>query len=255
MLRFVLPRLHSVSKSHSALTRVTIEACLSCVVLLPSLSLEVHVSPWMLLKLCYLKEQFCVFTDGGFRAEAQERHRSPPSDTCYPLRGLHQHTLHCTWPACQESWRKRRKPRRVAGVAGDWKTMEQERGLKEEFGRWWWKNTDWVLGNRCKAWGCSKITLLPPPLLYFLFHCLSFKSIISTQVFFGVFCGIHLIVSNPQCCQHKKQPPCWKYETRQQSLTGVYMCKLYVLLSDLQQRIGFAALPRTPQKHVYGAQR
>lgn len=59
----------------------------------------------------------------------------------------------------------------------------------------------------------QSLGVLPPPLLYFLFHCLSFKSIISTQVFFVFFCGIHLIVSNPQCCQHKKQPPCWKYET------------------------------------------
>lgn len=45
MLRFALPHLHSVSKSYSSLTRVTIAAYLSCVVLLPSLSLEVHVSP------------------------------------------------------------------------------------------------------------------------------------------------------------------------------------------------------------------
>lgn len=33
----------------------------------------------------------------------------------------------------------------------------------------------------------QSLGVLPPPLLYFLFHCLSFKSIISTQVFFGVF--------------------------------------------------------------------
>lgn len=42
-------------------------------------------------------------------------------------------------------------------------------------------------GEQVQSLGCSKITSLPPPLLYFLFHCLSFKNIISTQAFFGVF--------------------------------------------------------------------
>lgn len=104
------------------------------------------------------KRAVLCFTDGGFRAEAQERHRSPPSDTCYPLRGLP--STHATLHLASMSGVLEEEAEAQKRSGGSRGLKNNGTGKRVERGVWTMmvkEHRSWVLGNRCKACGAAKL--------------------------------------------------------------------------------------------------